>query len=338
MADENYVDLYKDEETGKVGTIIAGKDVVRLGAPEVLLSPDTPLLTNAQDVAGAINELFSEGEGGGDGKDIYVVNGSASSVTVQTVTGRNSDPPAVSSHTFSFTSRNFYKSTTITGTNKVITKTWTKNIITSISDSDGKVIFLMDVDGFGKVFACYDRNGNDILSGKTYGDSVFTSTPEGVALGWALAYCKEQDEETEKAIDAYEDGRNDNIEAGGDGETGFEKIDFHGSGGYYEYRDKRISDMGVLGGRRYYGEYFVITGLDGDGRINSGYIGNYCGWEGFNLSASGYHEEAPPRKQFVVSRSQSSTLRTLSITINFPGAIFLQDGTPYTGPTYWSAE
>lgn len=66
MADKNYVDFYMDEKTNKEGMEIAGKNVIRLDAPEVLLSPDTPLLTNAQDVAGAINELFNEGGGGGD--------------------------------------------------------------------------------------------------------------------------------------------------------------------------------------------------------------------------------------------------------------------------------
>ena len=66
MADENYVDLYNDTESGKEGTMVAGRDVILLDAPEVLLSPDTPLLTNAQDVAGAINELFSSGGEGGD--------------------------------------------------------------------------------------------------------------------------------------------------------------------------------------------------------------------------------------------------------------------------------
>ena len=228
MADENYVDLYKDEETGKVGTIIAGKDVVRLNAPEVLLSPDTPLLTNAQDLAGAINELFQSGGEGGDGQDVYTVNGSGSSITVQTVSGRSSGSPAIKTYNFSFTTKEFKKSTTITGSNKVITKTWTKNIITSISNSSGEIIFTMDADTSGKVTACYDRSGNEILNGATYGDSVFTSTPEGVALGWALAYCKEQDEETERAKQAYEDGRKDNIDAGGDGETKLDEVNFEG--------------------------------------------------------------------------------------------------------------
>lgn len=73
MADESYIDLYTatDEETGKEteGMIVKGKDVIVLDAPAVMLSPETPLLTEAQDVAGAINELFNSGSGGGDEDD-----------------------------------------------------------------------------------------------------------------------------------------------------------------------------------------------------------------------------------------------------------------------------
>lgn len=53
-------------KTEKEGVQIKGKDIVYLNAPEVRLSKDTPLLTDAQDLAGAINELFSYGEGGGE--------------------------------------------------------------------------------------------------------------------------------------------------------------------------------------------------------------------------------------------------------------------------------
>jgi hypothetical protein len=45
---------------------LKGKDGIKLDAPKVLLSDDTPLLTTAQDVAGAINELFQLDPGGGD--------------------------------------------------------------------------------------------------------------------------------------------------------------------------------------------------------------------------------------------------------------------------------
>ncbi|MGN0587168.1 MAG: hypothetical protein ACI4JF_07775, partial [Oscillospiraceae bacterium] len=61
-----YFDGYTDEDSGKVGSVIHGKDIILLDAPEVMLSPDTPLLTNAQDVAGAINELFQLDPGGGE--------------------------------------------------------------------------------------------------------------------------------------------------------------------------------------------------------------------------------------------------------------------------------
>lgn len=54
------------EAITKEGIEIKGKDVIRLNAPEVLLSPDTPLLTEAQDIAGAINELFQYDPEGGD--------------------------------------------------------------------------------------------------------------------------------------------------------------------------------------------------------------------------------------------------------------------------------
>ncbi|MCH5192993.1 MAG: leucine-rich repeat protein [Oscillospiraceae bacterium] len=69
MADENRIKMYIDDKEKKEGIAVTSKDVIQLDAPEVLLSPDTPLLTNAQDVAGAINELFKEGGGGGDDDD-----------------------------------------------------------------------------------------------------------------------------------------------------------------------------------------------------------------------------------------------------------------------------
>lgn len=62
--DKNYIELYSKD--GKEGVNIKGQDVILLDTPEVRLSPDTPLLTNAQDVAGAINELFQLDPGGGD--------------------------------------------------------------------------------------------------------------------------------------------------------------------------------------------------------------------------------------------------------------------------------
>lgn len=70
-----WVQGYSDsEDTSKEGIDIQAKDVIRLDAPEVLLSPDTPLKTKAQDVAGAINELSAGGSGGGGKEDFDIFN------------------------------------------------------------------------------------------------------------------------------------------------------------------------------------------------------------------------------------------------------------------------
>lgn len=67
MADEIYIDFIKKDNNE--GIEIKGKDMIKLNAPFVYLSDDTPLLTSAQDLAGAINELFQGGSGGGDEAD-----------------------------------------------------------------------------------------------------------------------------------------------------------------------------------------------------------------------------------------------------------------------------
>jgi len=106
MVDENYSDIYVGDN-GKEGYLIKGKDAIMLDAPELLPSPDTPLLTEAQDLVGAINELS-----GHPVKSIY--NDSDDTITeswqaadeirtVQykiTVTGKGTDNEAVTAITF----------------------------------------------------------------------------------------------------------------------------------------------------------------------------------------------------------------------------------------------
>lgn len=53
-------------ETEEYGYMIQGKDCIYLNAPKIYPSKDTPLLTDAPDIVGAINELFQDGAGGGD--------------------------------------------------------------------------------------------------------------------------------------------------------------------------------------------------------------------------------------------------------------------------------
>lgn len=85
MADENYIDgrngyidgdgyidFYYDSESGEEGLVIVGGEgglvigsetYILLDAPKILFSPETPLLTKAQDLAGAINEIYQKRHG-----------------------------------------------------------------------------------------------------------------------------------------------------------------------------------------------------------------------------------------------------------------------------------
>ena len=63
MEESGYVDGYTDESTGDIGVEIYGRDVIHLNGK---VTSKTPLLTAAQDFAGAINELFQSDPGGGD--------------------------------------------------------------------------------------------------------------------------------------------------------------------------------------------------------------------------------------------------------------------------------
>ena len=55
------ITTYEDDDNEEYGIEIKGKNVVKLNADKVLVK--TPLLTSAQDLAGAINELFQGGSG-----------------------------------------------------------------------------------------------------------------------------------------------------------------------------------------------------------------------------------------------------------------------------------
>ena len=67
----NFVDMFKSDENDvngvrEEGMYIKGRDSIYLDAPAIYPSRDTPLLTDAQDFVGAINELFQDGGGGGE--------------------------------------------------------------------------------------------------------------------------------------------------------------------------------------------------------------------------------------------------------------------------------
>lgn len=170
MADESYIDLY--DENDKEGMIVKGKDVVMLDAREVLLSPDTPLLTKAQDVAGAINELFSSGTGGGEfnGTLRAVIDDDTGAIVIvvgvlQENTDTDEDEQKELYSDFDYVYNAVEYSDTITtestsgDTTTTTTQIFDKRIITELYNAEGKLLMYADYDKkTGKVKGYYDAD------------------------------------------------------------------------------------------------------------------------------------------------------------------------------------
>ena len=167
MADENYTDIYYDSENDKEGIEIRGKNAVLLNAPEVLLSPDTPLLTEAQDIAGAINELFQSGGEGSDG-NLRKINDNNSDSLVIGIENVIEEETIISENNYTYEktiftdSLTFYKTIHQTQSTSAITKTFSKSIITRIYDSSGTQIFHAECDSKGNVLNYFDADDNKI--------------------------------------------------------------------------------------------------------------------------------------------------------------------------------
>ena len=143
MADENYIDFIKKDNNE--GIEIKGKDMIKLNAPLVYLSDDTPLLTNAQDLAGAINELFQGGSGGGDLKGI--IDDGMSSLSV--ILTDNAETPTLSEYGYTYAVKNLSQTittqssnTSADGTVTTVTKSqsFSKMLIDKLYNASGKLI------------------------------------------------------------------------------------------------------------------------------------------------------------------------------------------------------
>lgn len=193
-------------ETNEEGTQIKGKDFIFLNAPAIDFPENAPLDTDKRELYSILNELFSGDEGGGD---VFLVSGSEGGITVTMVKNRGGAQELITEN-FTFKTKTYKTVTTVKSGKTSIQKTWSKVVVTEVQNG-GAVVWKFTLNTMGAVTAILDSVGNDVLNGKTSadGNSIITPTPEGVALGWALAYNNEQSSAMQKAIDAYQDGVED---------------------------------------------------------------------------------------------------------------------------------
>lgn len=223
MDDESYIDLYTatDEETGEEteGMIVKGKDVVMLNAPEVLLSPETPLLTEAQDVAGAINELFGLGAKGGDFRAI--ADNGEDSIYVNLDTSDSSGGANCAYKYFDYSESITTTTTTTVGDTTTTTEntvTFTKRIITELTNIDTETLLLQTSydESTGEIHGYTDRNGTAIYVGGTEVSAAMSGNADIAAIAWVLAKNIEQASSFDLQIQAYKKGLQQGVDGGAD--------------------------------------------------------------------------------------------------------------------------
>ena len=167
MADENYLDLYYDPETGNEGVEIRGKDAVFLNSPAVLLYPEADLPTESRDLIEILNELFRSGGEGSDGNLRIINDNNSNSLIISTekIVEEESvitDNNYVYEKTIFTEKLTFYKTIHQTQTTSEINKSFSKSVITKLYDDTGAEIFHAECDSKGNVLGYYDSDNKEI--------------------------------------------------------------------------------------------------------------------------------------------------------------------------------
>ena len=166
MADENFIDLYYNEENKTEGIEIRGKNAVFLNSPAVLLDPEAELPTESRDLIEILNELFQSGNEGSDEylRAIYDDKTSSLMIRIEKVTD---EEIIVADNKYSYIKTTFSESITINKTNAdstvtTTTKSFSKSIITNLYDPKGTEILRVECDEKGNVTGYFDSNNNKI--------------------------------------------------------------------------------------------------------------------------------------------------------------------------------
>ncbi len=185
--------------------------------------------------------------------DIYIVGYTETNLAIKIIAYRTAETPDLMEYSFSFAMQEFKATTTLKTSKGEAKRTWKAQIITAVSDSESQTIWTLTPDNSGKIIAVYDQNGNELLNGTTTSQSVSTDTPEGTALGFALAFDKAQESLIENLIDAYKQGVDDENDINvPDEESDLNIIELKGNGAVFVMTDK---DTGVV--KKYYGSYII---------------------------------------------------------------------------------
>lgn len=211
MAD-SYIDMYYDVDNGTLteqeGVEIHGRDGIFCTSP---IYTDIPLLTKAQSVAEAINELFSSGTGTANDDFRAVIDDSAGNIII--VVQKN-DIYADYVYTYEyvdFSDDLTTQSTDPEGNVTTTTRSFTKRIITKVTDSKDNVILTADYDAESGIINSYNDIKGELIRLEEWRTAydISEAQSEGAksaVIAWVLAKNMEQSESVSQQKDAYRQG------------------------------------------------------------------------------------------------------------------------------------
>lgn len=250
-------------KTYKEGELIKGKDFIRLESPLVLLSKKTPLLTEAQDVAGAINELFQSGTGAANGSFRAVLD-NAGLLKIIVQEGEKYADYEFAYETFDF-SDSITTKTTSGDTVTTTTRKFSKRIITTLTDSSGAVLLLTEYDAdSGEILGYTDGSDEVVYTSEWRTEYEITETQSqgasSAAVAWCIARNMEQSESLSEQQKMYRRGVLDGDNGKGEVTEPFDTTD----------ADVTISADGVYPAATdmFNGGWFVGYDRDGDGEVD----------------------------------------------------------------------
>ena len=201
-----------ETKTYKEGQLIKGKDFIRLESPLVLPSKNTPLLTEAQDFVGAINELFGQGTGAnGAFRAVWDDNAGTLAIVVQ-----EGNKYADYQFGYGYTDYSDEITTqTVVGEETVkTTRSFSKRIITSLLDASGEVLLVTDYNTDNGLILGYTDGSGEVVhtaEWRSEYEPVVTQSPgaSSAAIAWCIARNMEQSKNLEQQKKAYRKGVTD---------------------------------------------------------------------------------------------------------------------------------
>lgn len=176
---------------------------------------DIPLDTDAQDFAGAINELKKLSEmGGGEGYLRAVIDDDASSLTIIAGNGAEDEAHGVFNYTYETLeiSDEIKMQITSGGVVTTNTKKFSAKLISKLYNYDGELIFRAECSSKGKIKGFYDGSGKELHSKHfelNRGENIGISGADAPAIAWCMAKNSERSDAFNSQKKSYREGMDD---------------------------------------------------------------------------------------------------------------------------------